>query len=52
LQHRENPTGKGHEVEYRPQGHWQAGNFRMQSYNSWDGSVKADKALAPPNSSN
>jgi len=47
---RENPTGKGHEVEYRQSGHWQAGNYRIQTYESWDGTVK--KTLPPPNSNN
>merc|ERR1711934_64790 len=43
---RENPTGKGHTVEYRQPGHWQGGNHRVETYESWDGSVK--KTLPPP----
>jgi len=47
---RPNQTGAGHEKEYRQSGHWVAGNYRMQTYETWDGSVK--KTLAPPNSNN
>jgi len=47
---RQNDTGKGHEVEYRQPGHWQGGNYRVQTYSTWDGSVK--KELSPLNTQN
>ena len=49
--HRENPTGKGLTVEYRQPGHWAGGNYRVDTYTSWNGA--ADKAsLGPPNPNN
>jgi len=47
---RPNPTGGGHTKEYRQPGHWHAGNYRVQTYESWTGDVK--KTLGPSNSAN
>jgi hypothetical protein len=46
---RPNPTGEGHETEYRQPGHWAAGNYRVQTYESWDGTVVKEH---PPSNKN
>merc|ERR1711939_501752 len=49
--HRENPTGKGLEVEYRQPGHWAGGNYRPATYSNWSGDLNKAE-LGPPNPNN
>ena len=49
FQWRPNPTGGGLKIEYRQPGHWQGGNYRVQTYNSWTGDVKKSLSTVNPN---